>query len=172
MSKIFFFELLLISGITADIDFYHLCGGDMLAKPGGGSNSITYPALEDALDICAQSTTCIGVNGTIETGFGLLINFRNIKLNGPSFDYYLADRSSGQFLPNAPSDLDIKIFFAIYPINSCPSQMVSNGTICVGNAKITQAMCADYPDYLHATFNLATNKCEAATKEQIIATWS
>uniref|UniRef100_A0A914PWB0 Uncharacterized protein n=1 Tax=Panagrolaimus davidi TaxID=227884 RepID=A0A914PWB0_9BILA len=175
MSKIFFFGLLLISGINkgdALIDFYHFCGGDLLADTIGGPNAITYPDLDDAFDMCDESPSCIGINGTDETGFVLLSNFINIKLNGGSYTYYLADRSNRLSLSNAPSDLDIKVLFAIYPRYNCPSQWSSIGTICVGKQQITQEICNLYPAYLHATFNLVTNQCEARTKEQILASWT
>uniref|UniRef100_A0A914PJ81 Uncharacterized protein n=1 Tax=Panagrolaimus davidi TaxID=227884 RepID=A0A914PJ81_9BILA len=156
--------------VDAYIDFYHLCGGIMLAPTPSGT---LYSTLDDALVACDGFSTCAGVVELSETEFGVLRGFRNIKLVSGSFDYYLADRSNGKSLPNAPSSTDIKVLYAIYPIGSCPPSMPFNGTTCIGNpALVTREICAEFPDYMNATFNLATNQCQAATREAIIETWS
>uniref|UniRef100_A0A914P507 Uncharacterized protein n=1 Tax=Panagrolaimus davidi TaxID=227884 RepID=A0A914P507_9BILA len=169
MSKIFFFGLFLISAIIivdAYIDFYHLCGGIMLAQ-----TYAPYGTLDEALVACDRISTCAGVVESSETEFRILRAFRNIKLVSGSFDYYLADRSNGTSLPNAPSATDIKVLFAIYPPASgiCPPTLPLNGTTCTGPT-VNREMCAEFPAFMNASFN--NNACEAVTREAIIETWS
>uniref|UniRef100_A0A914P3N0 Uncharacterized protein n=1 Tax=Panagrolaimus davidi TaxID=227884 RepID=A0A914P3N0_9BILA len=151
--------------VDAYIDFYHLCGGDMLAKP-----YESYSTLDDALVACDGNPTCAGVMESSETEFRILRVFRNIKLVSGSYNYYLADRSNGKSLPKAPSATEIKVLFAIYPGGKCPSTMSFNGTTCIGKSGVTKEMCAQFPDYMNATFK--NNACEAATRDAIIETWS
>uniref|UniRef100_A0A914NZE5 Uncharacterized protein n=1 Tax=Panagrolaimus davidi TaxID=227884 RepID=A0A914NZE5_9BILA len=121
-----------MKGDAANVDFYHLCGGIMLAQPYG-----QYSTLDDALVACNGTTACAGVMESSETEFRTLFMFTNIKQVSGSFDYYLADRSNGLSLPNAPSATDIKVMFAIYPRGSCPSTMTQTGTTCTGRPEVT-----------------------------------
>uniref|UniRef100_A0AC34F4F1 Secreted protein n=1 Tax=Panagrolaimus sp. ES5 TaxID=591445 RepID=A0AC34F4F1_9BILA len=137
-----------------------------------------FDALQPALKSCIKSIAkCSGVRKVSENDYKLIFDVYGYEVTQEWQGDYIFDFTNGTKHPKSPLSVATYVLYATYRNASCPMGNKIFGNKCrfepisasyTGN----DSPCQGHPAYMNVTYDPVTQYCYAATKEQIIQSWT